>query len=172
MEPAGAILETVLHARDLDAAEAFYTRVFGLTVASRLAGKFVFLRCGAGMLLIFDRDQSALRNPKNAIPRHGAGGRVMSAFPPGRPGSTAGARISCVSASPSRRSMPGRGARGRSTCAIRPAIPSRWENRECGAPDRPDRGEGMDRPAALRYAAAMIARNRTTAFPRRRRDRA
>lgn len=74
MERAGAILETVLYARDLDAAEEFYTRVFGLPVVSRLAGKFVFLRCGAGMLLIFDPDRSAQPNPKNPIPRHGASG--------------------------------------------------------------------------------------------------
>jgi len=71
---AAAILETVLYAPDLAEAEAFYTGVFGLPVVSRLEGKFVFLRCGAGMLLIFDPAQSAASNPKNPIPRHGARG--------------------------------------------------------------------------------------------------
>lgn len=69
-----AILETVLYAGDLDAAEAFYADVFGLSVVRRLAGKFVFLRCASGMLLIFDPGQSAAANPKNPIPRHGATG--------------------------------------------------------------------------------------------------
>lgn len=74
MEPARAILETVLYADDLDAAEAFYTRVFGLPVVTRLAGKFVFLRCGQSMLLVFDPAQSAAPNPENPIPWHGATG--------------------------------------------------------------------------------------------------
>ncbi|WP_102222571.1 VOC family protein [Acidimangrovimonas sediminis] len=71
---ARAILETVLYAGDLAAAEAFYADVFGLEVVSRLEGKFVFLRCGEGMLLIFDPAQSAAPDPANPIPRHGAAG--------------------------------------------------------------------------------------------------
>lgn len=69
-----AILETVLYAHDLDAAEAFYTEVFGLTRVRRLEGKFVFLRCAGGMLLLFDPAQSAAPNSDNPIPRHGARG--------------------------------------------------------------------------------------------------
>lgn len=38
------------------------------------------------MLLIFDRDQSALRNPKNPIPRHGAGGAGHVCFSAGEAG--------------------------------------------------------------------------------------
>lgn len=86
MDRADAILETVLYARDLAAAEAFYTGVFGLEVLRRLEGKFVFLRCGAGMLLIFDPDQSALPNPKNPIPRHGAEGPGHVCFAAGATG--------------------------------------------------------------------------------------
>lgn len=83
---AAAILETVLYAGDLAAAEAFYTKVFGLEVVTRLEGKFVFLRCGPGMLLIFDPAQSAVEDPANPIPRHGAqgAGHVCFACGPGQ----------------------------------------------------------------------------------------
>ena len=74
MPPALSILETALYAADLPAAEAFYTRVIGLEVVRRLAGKFVFLRCGAGMLLVFDPAAAAAPDPANPIPRHGATG--------------------------------------------------------------------------------------------------
>lgn len=74
MEPPRAILETVLYAEDLDAAEVFYRDVMGLAVVSRLAGKFVFLRCGGQMLLIFDPRESARPDAHNPIPRHGAHG--------------------------------------------------------------------------------------------------
>ena len=80
MEPARAILETVLYADDLDAAEAFYTDVFGLQVVTRLPGRFVFLRCGPGMLLLFDPAESARPNPDNPIPRHGARGQGHVCF--------------------------------------------------------------------------------------------
>lgn len=69
-----AILETVLYATDLAAAEAFWRDIFGLRVVRRLAGKFVFLRCGAGMLLVFDPVEAARPDPDNPIPRHGAQG--------------------------------------------------------------------------------------------------
>lgn len=86
MDRADAILETVLYARDLAAAEAFYTGVFGLEVVRRLDGKFVFLRCGAGMLLIFDPDEAARPNPENPIPRHGADGPGHVCFAAGAAG--------------------------------------------------------------------------------------
>ncbi|WP_126976053.1 VOC family protein [Frigidibacter oleivorans] len=73
MQPDG-ILETVLYAEDLAAAEAFYTRHFGLQVVRRVPGRFVFLRCGGQMLLIFDPRDSARPDPDNPIPRHGASG--------------------------------------------------------------------------------------------------
>lgn len=73
MTPTG-ILETVLYASDLEAAEAFYTRVFNLELIRRLPGKFVFLRCGEQVLLIFDPVESARPDPRNPIPRHGAVG--------------------------------------------------------------------------------------------------
>src|SRR5262245_39077155 len=53
MTPAG-ILETVLYAEDLGAAEAFYLEVLGLTPFARVAGRHLFYRCGSQVLLIFN----------------------------------------------------------------------------------------------------------------------
>lgn len=69
-----AILETVLYADDIDAAEAFYRDVIGLSVVRKLPGKFVFLRAGDQMLLVFRPSDSARPDSGNPIPRHGATG--------------------------------------------------------------------------------------------------
>jgi catechol 2,3-dioxygenase-like lactoylglutathione lyase family enzyme len=70
------ILETVLYAADLDAAERFYGSVLGLTRIAREAGRHVFFRCGAQVLLIFN--PAATRLPARAgslpVPSHGATG--------------------------------------------------------------------------------------------------
>lgn len=71
---AQGILETAIYAEDLEAAETFYRRVFGLECLRRLEGQFVFLRCGPALLLIFDPRASARPDPSNPIPRHGATG--------------------------------------------------------------------------------------------------
>jgi catechol 2,3-dioxygenase-like lactoylglutathione lyase family enzyme len=71
---ATAILETVLYADDLDAAEDFYARVFGLEVLRKEAGRFVFFRLAGAMLLIFAPAASARQDAGNPIPRHGARG--------------------------------------------------------------------------------------------------
>lgn len=71
------ILETVLYADDLAAVEAFYRDVLGLAVYSRLAGRQVFFRCGAQMLLIFDPTATAIPAKPGAlvpVPPHGAHG--------------------------------------------------------------------------------------------------
>lgn len=73
--PPGAILETVVYAADLDAAERFYGGVLGLARTWREGGRHVFYRCGAGMLLVFNPE--ATRTPPEgalAIPPHGAAG--------------------------------------------------------------------------------------------------
>jgi catechol 2,3-dioxygenase-like lactoylglutathione lyase family enzyme len=71
-----AILETVLYAEDLAAAEAFYRDVLGLEVYAKADGRQVFLRCGAQMLLIFDPRVTAKgsANPRLPVPPHGAQG--------------------------------------------------------------------------------------------------
>jgi catechol 2,3-dioxygenase-like lactoylglutathione lyase family enzyme len=65
------VLETVLYVDDLDAAERFYGQVLGLELDSRQDGVFVFFRCGAGMLLLFE-PQAAARG--RSVPAHGAKG--------------------------------------------------------------------------------------------------
>jgi catechol 2,3-dioxygenase-like lactoylglutathione lyase family enzyme len=54
-----SILESSLYCPDLDAAERFYRNVFGLEVVARQSGRHVFLRCGQGMVLLFNPDATA-----------------------------------------------------------------------------------------------------------------
>ncbi len=79
---AAAILETVLYATDLDAAEAFYRDVLGLDVVSRLAGRQVFLRVGSQMLLVFNPAATLLPSANLAmpVPSHGAEGEGHVCF--------------------------------------------------------------------------------------------
>ena len=74
---ARGIFETVLYAKDLDAAEAFYRTVFGLEVLWRGAAAVVF-RCGAGVLLVFNPEVT--RRPGRGVPSHGAEGAGHVAF--------------------------------------------------------------------------------------------
>ena len=72
--PSG-ILETVLYAPDLDAAEAFYRDVLDLEPFTRVAGRHLFYRCGDQVMLIFNPE--ATRDVATAgipVPPHGAEG--------------------------------------------------------------------------------------------------
>ena len=69
------ILETALYAEDLDAAEEFYTRVLGLEVHSRVAGRHVFFRCGNSMFLIFNPNTTGQEDSP-----HGCRGRGHAAW--------------------------------------------------------------------------------------------
>jgi catechol 2,3-dioxygenase-like lactoylglutathione lyase family enzyme len=51
---ASRILETVLYAEDLVAAEDFYTRVLGLEPFAKVEDRHVFFRCGDSVFLIFN----------------------------------------------------------------------------------------------------------------------
>ncbi len=76
MTPDG-ILETALYAEDLAAAEGFYGGLLGLPVLVREAGRHVFFRCGASVLLVFDPRATAIPPPEDArlpVPPHGAHG--------------------------------------------------------------------------------------------------
>ena len=78
--PAG-ILETVLYAPDLDAAEAFYRDVLDLTPFTKVPGRHLFYRCGNQVLLLFN--PSATRDVSTAgipVPTHGADGRGHVCF--------------------------------------------------------------------------------------------
>ena len=75
MQPAG-ILETVLYADDLDAAERFYGAVLGLEILHRHPTRQIFFRCGPGVLLIFDPAETVKPplDPALPVPPHGATG--------------------------------------------------------------------------------------------------
>ena len=76
LNPQG-VLETVLYAADLDAAETFYRDVLGLQVTAKAERRQVFLRCGDQMLLIFNPDATEVPPPADAkipVPPHGARG--------------------------------------------------------------------------------------------------
>ena len=65
------ILEAVVYASDLEAAEAFYTDVLGLEPVGRVEGRHVFFRCGGRVFLVFD---PAATIGGERIPGHGAHG--------------------------------------------------------------------------------------------------
>src|SRR5215510_9200163 len=75
MSPAG-ILETVLYAHDLAAAETFYREVLGLEPFARVAGRHLFYRCGGQVLLIFNPRATSVPPAPGAVPvpPHGATG--------------------------------------------------------------------------------------------------
>jgi len=75
---AGRILETSLYAEDLQAAEAFYSRVLGLNPFAKEQGRHLFYRCGEAVFLIFNPE--ATTKEPGAVPRHGARGRGHIAF--------------------------------------------------------------------------------------------
>ena len=81
LSPSG-ILETVLYAADLDAAEAFYTRVLGFALHSKVPGRHIFFRCGEQMLLIFNPRETLKGAPAGAlpVPPHGADGEGHVCF--------------------------------------------------------------------------------------------
>lgn len=71
------IFETVLYAPDLAEAARFYHEVFGLEVVAR-GDLVVALRCGDGLLLLFDPERSS--RPGREVPSHGAVGPGHIAF--------------------------------------------------------------------------------------------
>jgi catechol 2,3-dioxygenase-like lactoylglutathione lyase family enzyme len=76
-----AVLETVLYARDLDAAEEFYGRALGLTPYAKIEGRHVFYKLDHQMLLIFNPE--ATRKPMGGtlpVPAHGAEGQGHVCF--------------------------------------------------------------------------------------------
>ena len=71
------VLETCLCVNDLAAAEKFYSEVLGLPLHSRQEGRHIFFRCGRGMLLLFNPEQSSL---PGEVPSHGTHGAGHVAF--------------------------------------------------------------------------------------------
>jgi catechol 2,3-dioxygenase-like lactoylglutathione lyase family enzyme len=78
-----SVLESSLYCPDLDGAERFYRDVLGLEVVARQVGRHVFLRCGEGMVLLFNPDATADPAPPTGGPPmvpHGAQGPGHLAF--------------------------------------------------------------------------------------------
>ncbi len=82
MQPHG-VLESILYAQDLVAAERFYHEVLGLKLVSHEPHRHVFFRCGRQMVLVFDpraTAQEVVEMGGGTIPRHGAQGPGHLAF--------------------------------------------------------------------------------------------
>jgi catechol 2,3-dioxygenase-like lactoylglutathione lyase family enzyme len=76
---ASRIFETCLYASDLAAAAQFYIDVLGLEIVARpMDGRLIALRCGEGVLLIFDPERT--RRDEAGVPRHGTTGQGHVAF--------------------------------------------------------------------------------------------
>ncbi|TCU18100.1 VOC family protein [Rhizobium sullae] len=76
------MLETALYADDLDKAEAFYEGVLGLAKIARAGNRHVFFRCGYGVLLIFNPDETVKPPAADAlqVPPHGTKGQGHACF--------------------------------------------------------------------------------------------
>ena len=81
MIPTG-ILETVLYAKDLAAAEAFYRDALGMEPFAKVAGRHLFYRCGDQVLLIFNPDATKVPPAPGAlpVPPHGMDGEGHVCF--------------------------------------------------------------------------------------------
>ena len=80
-----AILESALYVTDLDAAEAFYRDVLGLSLIARVDGRHIFFRCGQGVLLLFNAEATRISPAPDAklpVPPHGAAGQGHLWFAP------------------------------------------------------------------------------------------
>lgn len=75
------VLEACLYVDDLEAAEAFYSGVLGLTLHSKLEGRHVFFRCGSQMVLLFNPEATADPDLSlRGLGAHGAHGPGHLAF--------------------------------------------------------------------------------------------
>jgi len=72
-------METCLYADDLAAAEDFYSRVLGLEIFTRDAGRHVFFKLGDSMLLIFNPADSSQQSHLPAHGQQGAGHLALAA---------------------------------------------------------------------------------------------
>ena len=75
---ASGVLETCLYARNLDETAAFYERVLGLQRFAGSEGRHVFFRCGSGVFLLFNPEET--RRTGGEVPPHGADGPGHVAF--------------------------------------------------------------------------------------------
>ena len=76
------ILETAVYVDDLDAAESFYGGLLGLEKVGRVGNRHIFYRCGPGMLLVFNPEETRgpAGNPALPVPPHGTVGEGHMCF--------------------------------------------------------------------------------------------
>lgn len=72
------IVETCIYSPDLVAMKRFYSGIIGLEVVQEEEGKFVFLKAGKSMLLIFNPERTSPTNDE--LPPHGAAGQIHFAI--------------------------------------------------------------------------------------------
>ena len=78
MQPS-RVLETCLYVDDLEQAEDFYSRVLSLERYAKVEGRHVFFRCGDGVFLLFNPEQTVVASAVG-VPTHGATGAGHAAF--------------------------------------------------------------------------------------------
>lgn len=79
LKPPRGVYETVLYAKDLEAATAFYRDALGLRLVESVDGLVAAFRLSDGsMLLVFDPRNSSM--PERLAPSHGAAGSGHVAF--------------------------------------------------------------------------------------------
>ena len=79
--PLAAILETVLYAEDLSAAENFYGGLLGLEKHAGVEGRHIFYKLDNQMLLIFNPDATSKSTGRPLpVPPHGATGQGHICF--------------------------------------------------------------------------------------------
>jgi len=64
------VVETCIYSSDLDSMKQFYVKVLGLPLVQEEEGKFIFLKAGKSMLLVFNPAKTSTDNDK--LPTHGA----------------------------------------------------------------------------------------------------
>jgi catechol 2,3-dioxygenase-like lactoylglutathione lyase family enzyme len=76
------VLETAVYVDDLDAAEAFYGALLGLEKVGRVGDRHIFYRCGQGMLLVFNPEETRIppRDDALPVPPHGSVGEGHMCF--------------------------------------------------------------------------------------------
>jgi non-canonical purine NTP pyrophosphatase (RdgB/HAM1 family) len=78
---ARSVLETVLYARDIEAAKRFYADILGLRLTRAVDDRFAFFQCGDAMLLIFNPEATRVQAASaDTPPPHGTEGAGHACF--------------------------------------------------------------------------------------------
>lgn len=64
------VVETCIYSSDLGSMKKFYVDILGLPLIEEEKGKFIFLKAGKSMLLVFNPDRTSIDNDR--LPTHGA----------------------------------------------------------------------------------------------------